>query len=205
MTDFSTVSTSTNPVGEKGKEWSCCKESYCPQLIVLIRNGWTGLGKKKHWLSFRTISAWQGCGVGWLLLEWLWVGSWLALEVPNYPSPCSSSWTPKSWQNVLGGPHLLWAWAEWNGRNNRNPVSERPWDDLADLKSSMSMKALLIYLWNFGIVLPWYSEDPQMKQVPEPRVLFASFPPRSLTSACLQPSDLSHCALRRKACPLQKG
>jgi len=39
MTDYSTVSTSANPVGEEGKEWSCCKENYCPQLIIFIRNG----------------------------------------------------------------------------------------------------------------------------------------------------------------------
>lgn len=39
MTDFSTVSTSANPVGEKGKEWSCYTENYCPRLLVFIRNG----------------------------------------------------------------------------------------------------------------------------------------------------------------------
>lgn len=72
MTDFSTVSTSSNPVGEKGKEWSCYTENYCPRLIIFVRNGWTGL-EKTSWPSFRTIihprdkaaawgeHVWKGC------------------------------------------------------------------------------------------------------------------------------------------------
>lgn len=72
MTDFSTVSTSANPVGEKGKEWLCYKENYCPRLIVFIRNGWTGLEKNCR-PSRRTISVWQDCSLGGACLERLWI------------------------------------------------------------------------------------------------------------------------------------
>lgn len=68
MTDFSTVSTSANPVGEK----SCYKENYCPRLTVFIRNGWTGLEKTCR-LLFGTNSVWQDCSLGWACLEGLWV------------------------------------------------------------------------------------------------------------------------------------
>lgn len=186
MTDFSTVSTSTNPVGEKGKEWSCNKESYCPQLIVLIRNGWTGLGKKKHCHSGLSLhdkaAAWAEC---------FWNDSELALALP---------WKCPIILHLIQAPELLspdkmsweghiWYGHEWNGRNNRNPIPARPWDDLADLESSLSMKAWLIYLWKFGTVLPFTLSTPQMNQnlvsclqasLLDRSHLLASSPPTSL-------------------------
>lgn len=188
MTDFSTVSTSANPVGEKGKEWLCFIENYCPQLTVFMRNGWTCLEKTCR-PSFRTISVWQDCSWGRVCLEVLWVAllvcpasaQWAfipfkllhPLQSLSSPNPAKAPW---------GGPFLWYyrAWAERNGAYDRNPVSVSHSHSLSDLKSFLLMKAQLIHQLSLAF---WYS---QMKRVPvspasgwsdvTPRVLTASFP-----------------------------
>lgn len=102
MTDFSTVSTSASPVGEKGKEWLCYKKNYCPQLIIFIRNGWIGLEKKNADCRSGQSLCDKTAACGECIRKGCKLCSRFALEVPRYPSSLSSSFIPKPHQSTLG-------------------------------------------------------------------------------------------------------